>query len=247
AVVRGGQAIYGLYVLLVFLASIVPTWTLVKISRSRKFSSRVTRAGLRLCCALGFIPVRVSGSENIPRDEACVLVANHTSYADVPILMKALGTDYRFVAKIEVLKLPFIGTFTRKLGHLWFERANTRSRHDVADQVEALLRNGISVLIFPEGTFTASEGVRPFQLGAFKAALSTGAPIVPVSVRRMRSFLRDGWWLPRPARIEIAISQPMRAATKLRGQGTSASWEEMVRLRDAARAEIARQSGEAIL
>lgn len=244
---RTVEIVYGIYLVLVFLASIVPTWVLVKLSRNLKFNSRVTRAGLRICCALGFVRIRVTGSENVPRGEACVLIANHTSYADVPILMKTLGTDYRFVAKAEVLQLPFIGTFTRKLGHLWFERSNARSRHDVAVRVEELLRSGVSVLIFPEGTFMANEGVRPFQLGAFKAALDTGAPIVPVSVRGMRKFLRDGWRLPRPAQIEISILPPMRAAAKMRGQRASASWEEMVRLRDTARAEIAKQTREALL
>ena len=247
AAVRTLEAIYGAYVIAVFLATIVPTWALVKISGSREFTSRVTHAGLRVCCSVGFIRIRVTGRENVPKDGPCILVANHTSYADSPILMEALGTDYRFVAKIEVLKLPFIGTFTRKLGHLWFDRSNARSRHDVAEKVEQLLRSGISVLIFPEGTFMPNEGVRPFQLGAFKAALDTGAPIVPVAVRGMRKFLRDGWWLPRPAKIEIEISRAMRASAELRSKGTSANWEEMVRLRDAARAEIAKQSGESIL
>ena len=244
---RAIEALYGAYVFAVFAATIVPTWGIVKFSRSRAFAARVTRRGLRLCFALGFIRIDLEGGGNIPSNGPSVLVANHTSYADVPILMKALGTDYRFVAKKEVLGLPLIGTFVKKLGHLTFDRANSRSRHDVAEEVEELLRAGISVLIFPEGTFMANEGVRPFQLGAFKAALDTGAPIVPVAVRGMRRFLRDGTWLPRPARIEINILQPLHASRDVRGKGTSANWEEMVRLRDETRAEISRASGESIL
>jgi 1-acyl-sn-glycerol-3-phosphate acyltransferase len=142
--------------------------------------------------------------------------------------------------------MPMIGTFVQKLKHLAFDRSNAKSRHAIAEEIDAVLENGTSVLIFPEGTFTANEGVRPFQLGAFKAALDTGAPIVPVAVRGMREFLRDGRWLPRFACIEIEVCAPI-FPNRESVRGASSSWEEMVRLRDAARAEISARCGESLL
>ena len=243
---RALQAIYGVYAAIVCLATIVPAWAIVKFSRGREFASRVTRSALQMCRGAAFIRIKTTGLENLERGGACVMVANHTSYADVPILMAALGTDYRFVAKEEVLGIPMIGTFVRRLGHLAFDRSNAKSRHAIAGEINKVLEDGISVLIFPEGTFTANEGVRPFQLGAFKAALDTGTPIVPVAVRGMRKFLRDGWWLPRFARIEIEVCAPI-FPNRESSRGATSSWEEMVRLRDAARAEISARCGESLL
>jgi 1-acyl-sn-glycerol-3-phosphate acyltransferase len=75
---------------------------------------------------------------------------------------------------------------------------------------------GESVLVFPEGTFTPQVGVRPFQLGAFKAAASAHCPILPVALQGTRNFLRDGTYLRRPSRITVTICpqlevQPTRA------------------------------------
>jgi 1-acyl-sn-glycerol-3-phosphate acyltransferase len=246
AAARTLQAIYGVYAAIVCLATIAPAWVIVKFSRTREFASQVTRSALRLCRRVALIRIKTTGLDNLKRGGACVMVANHTSYADVPILMAALGTDYRFVAKQEVLDMPMIGTFVRRLRHLAFDRSNAKSRHAIAGEIDKVLANGSSVLIFPEGTFTANEGVRPFQLGAFKAALDSGTPIVPVAVRGMRGFLRDGWWLPRFARIEIEVCAPM-IPNRESGRGATSSWEEMVRLRDAARAEISARCGEPLL
>ena len=103
---------------------------------------------------------------------AKIYAANHTSYFDVLPLMLGLGVPYRFVAKMEVRDMPFIGTFLRQMGHLSFDRTDANSRLRQAEEMEEILRSGESVFVFPEGTFTADDGVRPFQLGAFKAAVS---------------------------------------------------------------------------
>jgi 1-acyl-sn-glycerol-3-phosphate acyltransferase len=91
--------------------------------------------------------------------------------------------------------------------------------------------------------------VRPFQLGAFKAAVATGAPIIPVSLAGTRRFLRDGTYLPRPTSVTITIHAPIHPQTT----GTasehpeSSGWHELIRLRDATREAIGRDSGEPIL
>ena len=155
-----------------------------------------------------------------------------------------LGVPYRFVAKMEVTGMPFIGTFMRQMGHLSFDRSDAESRLHQAAEMEDVLRKGESVFVFPEGTFTREPGVRPFQLGAFKAAVETGAPIIPVSLRGTREFLPDGSWLPQPADVTITLSAPIvpRVAS-----GDAADWHELIRLRDETREAVARNSGEAVL
>jgi len=118
-----------------------------------------------------------------------------------------------------------------------------------AQQMEELLRNGESVFVFPEGTFTAEDGVRPFQLGAFKAAVATGAPIIPVSLAGTRRFLRDDTYLPRPTNVTITVHPPIypQMASNAKDQAESSGWHELIRLRDATREAIGRDSGEPTL
>jgi 1-acyl-sn-glycerol-3-phosphate acyltransferase len=110
-----------------------------------------------------------------------------------------------------------------------------------AEEIEETLRRGESVFVFPEGTFTAQSGVRPFHLGAFKAAIAAQRPVVPVALGGIRRVLRDGAWLPRPARITVTICPPIVP------ESDASDWHEIVRVRDAAREIISRFAGEPLL
>jgi len=193
--------------------------------------------------------VTVVGKEHMDTPGAKIFASNHTSYFDVLPLMLGLGVPYRFVSKMEVGRMPFIATFLKQMGHLKFDRTSAESRLRQAQEIEEFLYNGESVFVFPEGTFTREDGVRPFQLGAFKAAVATGAPILPVSLAGTRRFLRDGTYLPRPSNVTITLSPPIYPRTT---NGTDASadasgWHELIRLRDATRDAIVRHTGEPLL
>jgi 1-acyl-sn-glycerol-3-phosphate acyltransferase len=231
------------YASVVFGLWIVPTWLLVLLAPGREQAARITSPALRLYMALVGCRIRVEGREHLQGHEARIYVSNHTSYFDVLVLMAALGIDYRFVAKIEVHSMPFIGTFLRKLGHVAFDRSDPQARLHQAEEIEQFLRRGESVFVFPEGTFTPQTGVRPFQLGAFKAAVTTSRPIYPVALRGTRRFLRDQTYLPRPTRVTLTVCPPLEPAST----SAPSDWHEMVRLRDATRAAIARHCGEPLL
>jgi 1-acyl-sn-glycerol-3-phosphate acyltransferase len=164
-------------------------------------------------------------------------------------LMLGLGVPYRFVSKMEVTEMTFVGTFLDRMGHLKFERTDPDARLRQARELEELLRQGESIYIFPEGTFGEEDGVRPFQLGAFKAAVDTGAPIIPISLAGTRRFLRDGTYLPRPTSVTLTLHPPIFPKTQNHAgeKVDSSDWQELIRLRDAAREAIARDSGEPLL
>ena len=90
--------------------------------------------------------------------------------------------------------------------------------------------------MFPEGTFDGVPRLLPFRLGAFRAAVDAGCPVVPVAIRGARRIFPAGTWLLRPGRIEVTFGPPLRP----RGP----EWSEIVRLRDAARSFIAEHCGE---
>jgi fatty-acyl-CoA synthase len=238
---RAVEIAYGCYAVAMFGVLLFPAWLLVLVAPSREMAGRITTAALRTYLMLAGWRVRVEGREHLQERAPRMFVSNHTSYADVVVLMAVLGADYHFVAKSEVQSMAFIGTFLRKLGHFAFHREDSRARLQQADEIEQSLRRGESVFVFPEGTFSAQAGVRAFQLGAFKAAIAAQRPIVPVALDGIRRVLRDGTWLPRPSRITITICPPIVP------QSDASDWHEIVRVRDAARETIARYSGEPLL
>jgi fatty-acyl-CoA synthase len=238
---RAMEIAYGSYALLLFAVMLFPAWFFVLVAPSQQAAASVTTAMLRAYLKLAGWRVRVEGRENLRGPVPRMFVSNHTSYADVLILMATLGADFHFVAKGEVRSMPFFGTFLRKLGHFAFNREDARARLQQADEIEQTLRGGESVFVFPEGTFTAQAGVRAFHLGAFKAAIAAGKPVLPVALSGTRRALRDGAWLPRPAEITVTICPPIGP------QSDASDWHEIVRVRDAARETIARYAGERLL
>ena len=238
---RAGEVLYGCYALAVFGIWMGPAWILVSLAPSRKAAASITTAAVRVYLRLAGWRVRVAGRENLDDRAPRMFISNHTSYADLLVLIAALGFDARFVAKAEVGAMPFFRTFLRKAGHFSFHRDDPQARLAQVDEIEAALRGGESVFVFPEGTFTAQAGVRPFQLGAFKAAIAAGRPVQPVAVAGARRALRDGTWLPRPVPITITIC-PL-----IQPQGDASNWKEIVRVRDAAREVIAHHAGELLL
>jgi 1-acyl-sn-glycerol-3-phosphate acyltransferase len=246
---RGLEILYGVYFGVVFLLWIVPTWTILHFIRDHRAAGRFTSAALKILFGLIGCRVTVIGKEHMDTPGAKIFASNHTSYFDVLPLMLGLGVPYRFVAKLEVGRMPFIGTFLRQMGHLKFDRTDAESRLRQAQEMEDFLLHGESVFVFPEGTFTREDGVRPFQLGAFKAAVATGAPILPVSLAGTRKFLRDGTYLPRPGGVTITLSPPIypRTASGADDSADASGWHELIRLRDATRDAIVRHTGEPLL
>jgi fatty-acyl-CoA synthase len=246
---RGLEILYGIYFMIVFFLWIVPTWVMVQLFKDQKKAGRFTSSALKVLFSLIGCKVSVVGKENMETPGPKIYASNHTSYFDVLPLMLGLGVPYRFVAKLEVHSMPFIGTFLDRMGHLKFNRSDPQSRLRQAQEIEDFLRHGESVFVFPEGTFTNEDGVRPFQLGAFKASVATGAPIIPVSLDGTRRVLRDGTYLPRLSNVTITVSPPIypKAATSASNSSDSSDWHELIRLRDATRDAIVRHAGEPLL
>ena len=236
--------LYGSYVWMVLVAVGLPCWVLLLLTPPRagpragpallRWLSRIT---LRLA---GLRPV-VAGLEHLPAVHRSgrrrfLIISNHASYLDILVLMAALPFDFSFVAKREAASWPFVGTFIRRSGYLTVDRENAPEAVEDSRRIEERLLGGTPVHVFPEGTFTHASGLRPFQMGAFKLAADTGCPLLPATLRGTRQVLRDGRLLPSPAPLRVVIGPAIRP----RGKG----WQEMIRLRDAAYAEVLKHCGE---
>jgi 1-acyl-sn-glycerol-3-phosphate acyltransferase len=197
---------------------------------------RVARRMARWTGALLGIRLRVEGLEHLAGPGARVVVANHQSYLDGIAFTAGLPADLAYVAKKELAQGFFTRTVLSRLGALFVERFDVKESVEGADQAVAAVRGGVSLLVFPEGTFRRYPGLLPFRLGAFVVAAEAGVPVVPVAVRGTRSILRGDDMFPRHGSVTIAVAPPIQA------QGTG--WPAAVALRDAARAEILARSGE---
>jgi 1-acyl-sn-glycerol-3-phosphate acyltransferase len=180
--------------------------------------------------------LRLEGEEHLATRGPVILAANHASYLDVVILLAALPVPFRFVAKRELAGAPLVGRVIRKVGHLTVERGQASRSVADAERVTRALRDGLSVLVFPEGTFVRAPGILPFRLGGFKSAVETGSPVLAVTIRGAREILPADSWLPEPGPITVAVSAPITPERD--------GWPAMVRLRDGTRTEIIRRSGE---
>jgi fatty-acyl-CoA synthase len=227
------------YVGVLLLATMPALWLLVLLAPTARRADRLVRLWCRVILALAGCYLRTEGRERIDGSRPSVLVANHGSYLDVVVLLAALPLDFRFVAKRELLRAPVVGSVIRRVRHLTVERAARSQSVADAKRITEALRAGTSVLVFPEGTFVQSPGILPFRLGAFKSAAETGVPVVPVTIRGTRDILPSGRWLPRPGPVTVAVGLPLAPH--------GSAWPDIVRLRDEARAEIARRSGEPLL
>jgi acyl carrier protein len=216
-----------LFFALFIVAAIAPggtTW---------RFGSRCARLFLRLCA----IPLVVRGLENLPAHSPYVIASNHTSYLDGLVLLALLPWQRSaFVAKRELRDQFITRVFLGGLGAQFVERFDVQKSAEHADELAAAARAGTTLIVFPEGTLLRHTGLLPFRTGAFQTAVQAQVPVVPVSLRGVRSVLRDGTWYLRRSPIGVAIAPPIAP------EGTD--WNAAVKLRDRVRAAILKHCGE---
>jgi fatty-acyl-CoA synthase len=232
-----GRAMFTAWILVVLVVSLPLLWGYLAVRRPGPHADRAVRRWARLALTVCGVRPRIVGLEHLAGLGAGVFVANHASYIDPIVLMAAIPVAFHFVAKRALMQYPLIGTVIRKAGHLAIEKGDLSNRLAGADEVERRLRDGERLMIFAEGTFVRRPGLLPFRLGAFRAAVDTGRPIVPVALAGTRHVLPDGTWLFQHSPITVTIGAPVEP----QAQG----WPEMVRLRAAAVDHMARECGEA--
>lgn len=235
-----GSWCYGLFAWLLLLLFAPSIWIFVAACPSPQITWRIVRTGLRLLRTLLGIHVTVEGKENLPVSGVGILVANHSSYLDGPTLIATLPRQFAFVAKAELKRHIVPAVFLKRLGALFVERFEAEQSLADAERISNAISASRSVMYFPEGTFSRMPGLLPFHMGAFTAAVETGAKVYPVAIRGTRQILRDKTFLPRYGNIRIIIGAPIAA---LSVDGID-HWKSAIALRDEVRAALLRQTGE---
>ena len=155
----------------------------------------------------------VEGQENIPAGP-CVFVGNHRSYYDIPILLTALDAPHGILAKEELEKIPLLNRWMKLLGCVFVQRDDVRASVRALNDATAIVEGGRSFVIFPEGTRYKGEegGAGEFKAGAFRIAVKTSAPVVPVAVTGARALFESNGNRCRPGSVRIKIMPPIQTA-----------------------------------
>lgn len=163
------------------------------------------------------IDVRVRGREWLAGGETFLLMSNHQSHYDIPVLFDAVSSAVRMVTKAELFRLPVFGPALREAGFIEIDRSNRHQAIASLRRAREALRSGTHVWIAPEGTRSRTGELLPFKKGGFVLAVDAGLPILPVGIAGTRDVLPpDRMLTSRGQRVGVAIGEPIRPAGKTR-------------------------------
>ena len=177
------------------------------VDRTGDFAHRCARAWSILILKTTGVRVRVTGLEHLGSLGSCVLAANHQSIYDIPIVFASVPLQLRIVAKESLGRIPFMGWHLRGAGHLLVDRRNPGS--DIVTKMARLVREGSSLIAFPEGTRSVDGTVGRFKKGSVLVVIDAGLPIVPVSISGSRHVMKKGRLMVCPGEVRLTIHAPI--------------------------------------
>lgn len=163
----------------------------------------------KLCCAIVPLKIALKGQDNYNKNNNYVIVANHQSMADIPLLHGKLGLHIKWIMKKELDKIPVFGSACRYLGCISIDRSNRAEAINSILQAKERLPNNACVCFFAEGTRSIDGTLKPFKKGAFRFAIETGSPILPVTIKNSKDALPSGSLDLNPALVELFVHPPI--------------------------------------
>jgi 1-acyl-sn-glycerol-3-phosphate acyltransferase len=174
----------------------------------RRLSLWCMRTWARSMCWAAGVRVVVHGAEHIVPGRGTVYASNHVSWFDICAIASVLPR-YTFVAKAELRRVPIFGWGAEACGVVFLERENRASAFEAYRSVAKKVAEGLSVIVYPEGTRGDSYTLRPFKKGPFVLAIAAKAPVVPVAVVGTREILRKGAWRVQPGVVHVHLLPPV--------------------------------------
>lgn len=203
-VTRTKEAAWGLFAWLSFGLSVLFSLIVVLIVPSADMRQKLVTRAAKAVFVMPRIDVTLRGMDNLPTDN-CVVVANHASYLDGPLLKGYLPWRFNFVIKGEMRNFGPAHFLLRRSGSKFVERTDIKGSTRDARQIVKAALGGESLGFFPEGTFRKEPGVGRFRPGAFVAAIKGEMPVVPIAIGGSRQMLPAGRFLPHRGPLTIDI------------------------------------------
>ena len=194
----------GAYTILLGTVSLVSSL----FERTGRFAHGCARLWSRLILVTTGVRVRVDGLEALVPGKTYIFVSNHQSIYDIPVIFWWLPYQLRIIAKESLGSFPFLGWHLRRTGHLLVDRRNP-DRAGILRRWRGLVVDGLSLIIFPEGTRSADGRVGRFKAGSFMLAIEAGLPIVPLAIVGTRHVMRKGRLTVAPGDVTLAVHPPI--------------------------------------
>jgi len=200
--------------LYIFILLSVPLFCLVifiigPLEKRRTFSHGVSRFWMRIVLFLSGVSLEVKGLENLDPKGAYIFAANHQSQFDIPTLEVALPFQIRWLAKKSLFHIPVFGWALKVIGYIPVDRENPRGGLKSLIAAAEKVKEGFSVVIFPEGTRSRDGRLLPFKPGGFVLAIKSEQPIVPVAICGTREIMPKGRLWVSPGKVRIKIMSPI--------------------------------------
>jgi 1-acyl-sn-glycerol-3-phosphate acyltransferase len=184
-------------------------WTLLTGTADLMYevAMKTVRASLRIAK----IRVRVEGLENI-HPSVCIFAANHISNVDPIAFVPAIPRRVSVLLKSELFRIPILSTAMRLAKFVPVDRADKEAAVASVNVALGVLKEGLSLAVYPEGTRSPDGRLKPFKKGTFALAIEAGVPIVPVSISGAQHLMRKGEWTMRPGEIVVRFGTSMDAS-----------------------------------
>lgn len=153
--------------------------------------------------------VEVIGGHNVMMNRPQIFMANHQSDFDILIVLAHIPGQFRWIAKKELFKIPVFGKAMRNAGYIEIDRQNHEKALQSLEEAAQKIREGKSVVTFPEGTRIRDGKIKPFKQGMFHLAIRSGVPIVPISIIGANEIMPKRTLKVRPGRITMIIDRPV--------------------------------------
>ena len=158
------------------------------------------------------IELHTENAERLDPASRYILVANHYSYLDIPVLVAAIDQPVRFMAKVSLFKIPIFGWALARAGFIPIDRQNRRTAVKSFDLAADRIRKGNTIVIFPEEGRTREREMRPFQRGAFLLAIKSRKTVVPVAIDSTFDIFPATRWRVTPGKVTVRVGTPIETA-----------------------------------
>jgi 1-acyl-sn-glycerol-3-phosphate acyltransferase len=169
----------------------------------------LARTWSRWVTSFAGVKIVVENRANLLPDQPYVFMANHASSLDIWAVFVAIPRHIRLIAKKQLARIPLLGWVMSAGRFIFIDRQNAVAARRSIEAAGQRIRNGDSVLIFPEGTRTRDGSLGPFKKGGFHLAIKAGVPIVPVALRGTRALMPRGSYLLRSGTITVILGDPI--------------------------------------
>ena len=173
---------------------------------------KIARIWAKCILALSNITVTVKGFSNLKPGRSYIYMANHMSNFDIPVLQAYLPVQFRWLAKAELYKIPVFGYAMKRAGYISIDRSDRKSAIESLNKAVKIIKDGVSVVIFPEGTRSRNHNIQPFKKGGFFLAVDSGVPIIPIIIHGTERIMPKKQMLIKPGNVTLEIAKPINSS-----------------------------------